>query len=86
MRCVTLTKFPVAFDAGTRLNVFCEAGAIAETRPGEPWRAWPESLRDPDGPHVDQEAATVALTVFPGHLHRSAMMQRGHKGLRARQT
>ena len=33
MRCVTLTKLPVAFEAGTKLNVFCEAGAIADTRP-----------------------------------------------------
>ena len=30
-RCVTFTKFPVAFCAGTKLNVFCEAGAIAAT-------------------------------------------------------
>ena len=32
-RCVTLTKLPVAFCAGTRLNVFCEAGAIVWTLP-----------------------------------------------------
>ena len=38
MRWVTLTKFPVAFCAGTRLNVFCDAGAIAETWP---WKSTP---------------------------------------------
>jgi enoyl-CoA hydratase/carnithine racemase len=32
-RCVTLTKFPVAFCAGIRLNVFCDAGPIDSTRP-----------------------------------------------------
>jgi len=35
---------------GERLRRFCLFQAIAETRPGEAWRGWPEGLRSPDSP------------------------------------
>ncbi|MDB5484038.1 MAG: glycogen debranching enzyme GlgX [Caulobacteraceae bacterium] len=54
-----------AFEAfivagGERLRRFCLFQAIAEVRPGEPWRRWPEGLRDPDGPDVRAFAAAYA--------------------------
>jgi glycogen debranching enzyme GlgX/4-alpha-glucanotransferase len=33
---------------GEPLRRFCLFQAIAETRPGEPWRSWPQGLRDAD--------------------------------------
>ena len=37
---------------GDRLQHFCLFQVIAETRPGEPWRRWPQGLRCPDGPEA----------------------------------
>jgi glycogen operon protein len=37
---------------GAALEAFAAFQAIAETRPGQPWRAWPAPLRDPNGAAV----------------------------------
>ena len=54
-----------AFEAfvaagGEGLRRFCLFQVIAETRPGEPWRRWPESLRGPDGLEARAFAAAHA--------------------------
>ncbi len=45
---------------GEALQRFAVFQAIAETRPAEPWRAWPADLRDPDGAGVREFAAANA--------------------------
>ena len=42
---------------GESLARFAAFQAIAETRPGEPWRGWPQALRDPAGAGVTAFAA-----------------------------
>ncbi|MDR3510303.1 MAG: glycogen debranching protein GlgX [Caulobacteraceae bacterium] len=49
--------------AGEALQTFATSQAIAETRPGESWRVWPEALRDPDGPGVRAFAEANATRV-----------------------
>ena len=51
-----LTEFITA--GGESLARFAAFQAIAETRPGEPWRGWPQALRDPAGAGVAAFAAT----------------------------
>jgi glycogen operon protein len=57
-----------AFDAfvvagGEALAQFAAFEAIAETRPHEPWRMWPEDLRNPNGEGVRAFAAAHAQRV-----------------------
>ena len=85
--CAELTTFPGRSAAERSEMVRCRPGIVANSEPAtipdQQCTSAPSALRLTDpGSHLCRRA----FTVFPGHLHRSAMMHFSHSGRRAMQV